>query len=54
MKSRGLEKELAEAKGSLRKESDDQYDLRVAVGLVCDDLGVTSVQEMSSLVVCSF
>jgi hypothetical protein len=41
MKSHGLEKELAEAKGSLQKESDDHDDLRVAIGLVYDDLRVT-------------
>jgi hypothetical protein len=41
MKCHGLEKELAKAKGSLQKESDDHDDLHVAIGLVRDDLGVT-------------
>jgi hypothetical protein len=51
MKSCGLEKELFEVKGSLQKESDEHDDLRVAIGLVCDNLGVTPSEETSSLVV---
>jgi hypothetical protein len=51
VKSCGLEKELFEVKGSLQKESDEHDDLRVAVGLVCDDLRVTLLEETSSLAV---
>jgi hypothetical protein len=51
VKSRGLEKELSEVKGSLQKESDEHDDLRVAVGLVCDDLEVIPLEETSSLAV---
>jgi glyoxylate carboligase len=51
VKSHGLEKELSEVKGSLQKESDEHDDLRVVVGLGCDDLRVTPPEEVSSLVV---
>jgi hypothetical protein len=53
VKSRGLKKELSKVKGSLQKESDEHDDLRVAVRLVCDDLGLTPLEETSSLTVCS-
>jgi hypothetical protein len=51
VKSHGQEKELSEVKGSLQKESDKHNDLRVAIELVCDDLGVTPLEETSSLTV---
>ena len=38
-------------KASLLKESDEHDALRVAIQLVCDDLKLASVQEMSSLIV---
>jgi hypothetical protein len=53
VKSRGLKKELSKVKGSLQKESDEHDDLRVAVRLVSDDLGLTPPEETSSLTVCS-
>ena len=51
MKSRGLEKELHEVKGSLLKESYEHDTLRVAVELVCDDLKLAPEQEMSLFMV---
>jgi hypothetical protein len=53
VRSRGLEKELSEVKGSLQKENDEHDNLRVVVGLVCNDLDMTPSEEASSLAVCS-
>jgi hypothetical protein len=43
VKIRDLEKELAEVKDSLQKESDEHNTLRIAVGAVCDDLELAPV-----------
>jgi hypothetical protein len=51
VKSRGLEKELSKVKGSPQKESDKHDDLRIAVGLVYDNLRVTPLEETSLLAV---
>ena len=51
VKSCGLEKELSEVKDTLQKESDEHYNLHVAVQLVCDELELAPEQEISSLVV---
>jgi hypothetical protein len=37
-----LERELGESKSTLLKESDDHDTLRLAIGLVLEDLGMTS------------
>jgi hypothetical protein len=46
---RRLERELDEAKNTLLKESDDHDTPRLAVGLVLDDLGMTSEEGASSI-----
>jgi hypothetical protein len=51
LKRRDLETELAEAKGTLQKESNKHKGLCVAIGLVCEDLRVALAQEVSSLAV---
>jgi hypothetical protein len=38
VKNRDLEKELAEVKDTLQKESDEHDTLCIAIGVVCDDL----------------
>jgi hypothetical protein len=53
VKSRGLEKELTKVKGSLKKESDEHDNPRVAVRLICNDLEMTASEETSSLAVSS-
>ena len=45
-----LGKELTEVRGILLAESDEHDLLRVAVGVVFDDLGVAQPEETSSLV----
>jgi hypothetical protein len=42
LKSRYLEKELAEVKDILQKESDEHDTLCVTVGVVCDNLELAS------------
>jgi len=49
VKSHGLEKELSEKKDTLRMESDEHDNLRVAVQLVYDELELGLEQETSSL-----
>ena len=51
VKSRGLERELSEAMDSLLRESDKHDALRVDVGLVFSELGMTSEQGTSSFAV---
>jgi hypothetical protein len=51
VKSHDLEKELAEVKDSLQKESDEHDTLRIAVEVVYDDLELAPMQVMSSLTV---
>ena len=51
VKSRGLEKELSEVKGTLQKESDEHDNLRIAIQLVCDVLELAPEQETSLLTV---
>jgi hypothetical protein len=38
VKSHDLEKELAEVKDTLQKESDEHDTLRITIRVVCDDL----------------
>jgi hypothetical protein len=49
VKSRGLERDLGEARVSLLKESDKHDALWVAIGIVFDELGMASEQGTSSL-----
>jgi hypothetical protein len=49
--SHNLEKELAEVKDTLQKESDEHDTLRITVGVVCNDLELALAQETSSLMV---
>ena len=51
VKSRGLERELSEARDSLLRESDKHDALRADVGLVFSELGMTSEQGTSSFAV---
>ena len=51
MKCHCLEKELSEKKDTLRMESDEHDNLRVAVQLVYDELELGLEQETSSLLV---
>lgn len=51
MKAKDLAKKLTEVSRSLETESSDHESLRSAVGLVMDDLGMTSAQGVSSLAV---
>jgi hypothetical protein len=53
-KAQGLEKELAEVKGSLQRESEDHDNMCITISLVYNDLGVTPAQETSSLGVRAF
>jgi hypothetical protein len=51
VKIRDLEKELAEVKDSLQKESDEHNTLRIAVRAVYDDLELAPMQVTSLLTV---
>jgi hypothetical protein len=46
---RGLETELTETKKNLQTENDEHGMLRVAIGVICDDLEVTQTEGTSSL-----
>jgi hypothetical protein len=49
---RGLETKLAETKKNLQTENDEHGMLRVAIGVVCDDLEVVQTEGTSSLAAC--
>jgi chromosome segregation ATPase len=44
-KAQGLEKELAEVKGSLQRESEDHDNMCITISLVYNDLGVTPARD---------
>jgi hypothetical protein len=49
---RGLETKLAKTKKNLQTENDEHGMLRVAIGVICDDLEVVQTEGTSSLVAC--